>query len=256
MSTEPIHESTAESEKADSDLRSLERSNRARPLERVASVLEILFVALFGPLVASLVFWAIDQTNVLASSGIVFAFASCEALVTLGVIFVLVRLDGRRFRDLGFGPDRPFREVAIGIAVIPLLFATTSLVILVFTMLLPEYLTVENPLLALIQDWGDVGLFILTSLLVGGFKEEVQRAFVLERFRRNLGGVVAGLVIWSFFFGAMHMTQGIDLAVAAGFLGLIFGLLYVFRGNIWAPIAAHGIYDVVVVLIAWMLVEC
>ena len=93
MSTEPIRESTAESENAESDLRSLERSNRARPLERVASVLEILFVALFGPLVASLVFWAIDQTNVLASSGIVFAFASCEALVTLGVIFVLVRLD-------------------------------------------------------------------------------------------------------------------------------------------------------------------
>jgi membrane protease YdiL (CAAX protease family) len=94
-------------------------------------------------------------------------------------------------------------------------------------------------------------LFIATALIAGGFKEEVQRAFILSRFRSHLGGAFPGLLLWSSAFALGHYVQGAQGMVVAGLYGLIFGIVYLWRGRLIAPIVAHGAYDVCALLASW-----
>ena len=92
-----------------------------------------------------------------------------------------------------------------------------------FNLFLPDYVSISNPLLELIEGYGDLLLLLISSIFVGGIKEEIQRAFVLDRFERYLGaivlmpflrisgrssseqdgrrvGIIVGLTLWSLFF--------------------------------------------------------
>ena len=162
-----------------------------------------------------------------------------ETSLTLSIILILLWTGGRSLRDLGWAKRGWWKESLAGVSVVPLLFGATFLVGFLFPIFLPQYVSESNPLLEMIQDGTDLGLLLLSSVLVGGIKEEVQRAFIL----------------WSVFFGAGHSFQGVDFAVAAGVLGLLFGLLYLWRGHLAAPIVAHALYDVVTLLIFWGLLR-
>jgi membrane protease YdiL (CAAX protease family) len=94
-------------------------------------------------------------------------------------------------------------------------------------------------------------LFIFAALVAGGVKEELQRAFILRRFQRRLGGAGVGLIVWSLAFGAGHYLQGVLGIFAATVYGFIFGALYLMRGNLVGPITAHAAYDTAVVLLYW-----
>lgn len=178
-----------------------------------------------------------------------------ETSLTLGIILILLWTGGRRLRDLGWAKRGWRKESLAGVSVVPLLFGATFLVGFLFPIFLPQYVSESNPLLEMIQDGTDLGLLLISSVVVGGIKEEVQRAFILVHFRNHLGGAVPGLILWSAFFGVGHSFQGVDFAVAAGVLGLLFGLLYLWRGHLAAPIVAHALYDVVTLLIFWGLLR-
>ena len=178
-----------------------------------------------------------------------------ETSLTLGIILILLWAGGRRLRDLGWAERGWWRESLAGIRSCLSSSAPLFLVGSLFRIFLPQYVSESNPLLEMIQDGTDLGLLLLTSVIVGGIKEEVQRAFILVHFRNHLGGAVPGLILWSVFFGAGHSFQGVDFAVAAGVLGLLFGLLYLWRGHLAAPIVAHALYDVVTLLIFWGLLR-
>jgi len=101
----------------------------------------------------------------------------------------------------------------------------------------------------------DLFLLLLSSILVGGIKEEIQRAFVLVRFEQFLGGGIVGLICWSLFFGIGHLAQGQDNAIRAALLGVVLGLIYLRRRNPTAPMVAHALYDVSVVIFAWFVLK-
>ena len=71
-------------------------------------------------------------------------------------------------------------------------------------------------------------------------REEVQRAFILTRFERDLGGPVVGLVVTSIAFGAGHALQGWDAALATGLLGAVWGVVYLRRRSAIAPMVSHA----------------
>ena len=102
-------------------------------------------------------------------------------------------------------------------------------------------------MLVLIDGPVDVIIFLAASIYAGGFKEELQRAFILLRFERFLGGVFVGVVVWSVSFGALHYTQGFDNSIKAGVLGLVLGILYWKRKRLEGPVVAHALFDILVV---------
>jgi membrane protease YdiL (CAAX protease family) len=107
----------------------------------------------------------------------------------------------------------------------------------------------------IIQTPQQLALFIFSALVAGGIKEELQRAFILNRFRRYLGGAWVGLVIWSLAFGAGHYVQGVQGIVIASLYGFVFGITYILSGSLLAPIVAHSVYDTLALLAYWFVTK-
>lgn len=219
---------------------------------RLSAFFEVIVVALAGSFLtqAALSVYGFSTAELLASTRLLFIFLMSEATLTLVLIGLFLHARGESFRQIGL-KWRNVAELRIGLLAIPVLFASAFLVGAFFHLVLPGYVSTTNPLLELIEDRQDLFLFLISSIYVGGIKEEIQRAFVLVRFERYLGGVTVGLALWSTFFAVGHQMQGVDNAFGAGVLGLLFGILYVWRRNLSAPMLAHAIYDVLTLVVFW-----
>ena len=95
----------------------------------------------------------------------------------------------------------------------------------------------------LLQRPVDAWLFALVSVVAGGLREEIQRAFLLQRFDVWLGGGTVGIVVTSVAFGVGHLIQGVDAAVATGLLGAFWGALYLRRRSAVASMVSHAGFD-------------
>jgi membrane protease YdiL (CAAX protease family) len=224
---------------------------------RVAKLMEVMLVGLGGSLIVTMVFLlaGISATDFLGDAKYLVLFLFAEGSMTLLIILGLLWLNGENLRKLGWKLVGLRRETVIGLGFLPVLFLSAFLVGLHFELFFSDYVTAANPLLDLIRTRSDLILLLVSSVFVGGFKEEIQRAFVLVRFESHLGGIRLGLVLWSMFFAYGHMMQGIDNAVGAGVLGLIFGLLYIWRRTLVAPIVAHAMYDIATLLVYWFFIR-
>lgn len=222
-------------------------------VNRISGLVEVLLVALLGSFVAQFILGSLGVTSaeILNHSRWLFLFLVCEASLTLLLVTLLLRGRGESFRSLGWDWSQLWKEVRIGVAAIPVLFGSVLVVGALFHVFFPAYVSATNPLLELVQTPFDLVLFLTSSIYVGGFKEEIQRAFVLVRFEKYLGGILPGLVIWSAFFGFGHQAQGVDSAAGAGVLGFLFGALYVWRRNLVAPMVSHALYDMLTLLVFW-----
>ncbi|HVB37643.1 MAG TPA: CPBP family intramembrane glutamic endopeptidase, partial [Vicinamibacterales bacterium] len=79
--------------------------------------------------------------------------------------------------------------------------------------------------------------------IAGGLREEIQRAFILRRFERYLGGPTVGIIVSSIGFGAGHIVQGWDAVVTTAALGAFWGVVYLRRRSIAAPVVSHAGFD-------------
>jgi len=177
-------------------------------------------------------------------------------LLESGITFLLLALVFKVHREnlasLGLRWERWRRNLVLGLGLVPVLFIINALVALLFKVYLPQYFLEENPLTEIIQTPQQLALFILSAFVAGGIKEELQRAFIINRFRGYLGGAAAGLVLWSVAFGAGHYIQGLQGIVIAAIYGFLFGAIYLLSGSLIAPIAAHAAYDTVALLAYWV----
>ena len=86
----------------------------------------------------------------------------------------------------------------------------------------------------------DAAVFAVVVVVAGGVREEIQRAFLLHRFEQWLGGGAVGVAIVSVAFGSGHLLQGLDAAVATGVLGAFWGVVYLRRRSMVAPMVSHA----------------
>jgi membrane protease YdiL (CAAX protease family) len=99
-----------------------------------------------------------------------------------------------------------------------------------------------NPVLALMRTPVDYALFLFVVLFTGGITEELQRAFIVHRFR-VLGPAWLGAALYGIWFGLGHRDQGVGGAVFSALFGFGHGLLFISRGAVIAPMVSHGLYD-------------
>ncbi len=107
----------------------------------------------------------------------------------------------------------------------------------------PDYSSYEEAL----TPWGLLG-WIVISWTTAGFGEEIiWRGFFMKQIARlfdeqKRSSWVIGLVFTSIVFGLAHFHQGLGGILGAGFVGLVYGILFLVSGrNLWAPIIAHGL---------------
>lgn len=198
-------------------------------------------------------FSASRREHLLENVGDTVAYLLLEAAITLLLMFLVMRAHGETLRWLGLSWARWGVNVLAGLAIVPLLFFLNLVVSLIFQTFFPKYFMESNPLTELVQSPRDLLLLTSAALIAGGFKEELQRAFILRRFQTYLGGAWLGLMLWSIVFGLGHYLQGAQGVVAATLFGLIFGAVYLIRRNLIIPMAAHGTYDTLALVGYWLL---
>jgi membrane protease YdiL (CAAX protease family) len=186
---------------------------------------------------------------VLTSSGgfatsYVVTLSLADTVFVLGLVMLFLYSHGERPRDVLIGSRPVASEVPLGFALMFLALAAALAFGFAILKLAPSLHTVErNPLQDLLSSRRDALMFAGVVILAGGVREEVQRAFILHRFREWLGGPIVGLIVTSIAFGAGHLPQGLDAAVITGVLGCLWGAVYLRRGSIVAPVVSHAGFD-------------
>jgi len=176
----------------------------------------------------------------------VFTLSVVDAAVLIGLILLLLRLHGERPGRVLLGTRPVGREALLGLPIAAVSLALGVSLLLVIQRLAPQLHNVKsNPLEGLIRTPLDAWIFALVTLVAGGFREEIQRAFILTRFERGLGGPVVGLILSSIAFGAGHFLQGWDAVLTTALLGAFWGAVYLRRRSIAAPVVSHAGFDLI-----------
>jgi membrane protease YdiL (CAAX protease family) len=179
----------------------------------------------------------------------VFTVSLLDALFVVGLVVMLLRAHHESVRDVLLGRVRLLKEALLGIAMIPLVFMIVIVVLALVLTYAPQLHNVaRNPLEDMLRNRTDAAIFAVVVMIAGGVREEVQRGFIIHRFGQYLGGAIFGVLIYSVLFGLGHYEQGYDAAIATSVLGAVWGLAYVTRRSIVAPVISHAGFNLAQVL--------
>jgi membrane protease YdiL (CAAX protease family) len=223
--------------------------------DRVQAIFEVLLLSgVISSLLAGLLFHALpgnNTANPLNSAQYFSFFILAESAIALVLLAAILKFHRESLRSLGLQWNRWKRHLILGLMLVPCLFFINALVSIVFKLYLPQYYIEKNPLTDLIRTPQQLILIIFSALVAGGIKEELQRAFIITRFRLHLGGAGVGLVLWSVAFGLGHYIQGAQGVLVAAIYGFVFGIIYILSGSLTAPIVAHSAYDTLALIAYW-----
>jgi membrane protease YdiL (CAAX protease family) len=178
------------------------------------------------------------------SATFVFALSLVDTAVLLTLILLFLRRRGERPWRVFTGGRPLMPEAGAGILSLPVVIAIVVGISLLVQRYAPSLRTVpDNPLEGLLGTETGAAMFLFVVIVAGGFREELQRAFLLHRFRFDLGQPWMGLVITSLAFGLGHTLQGHDAALVTGSLGALWGAIYLLRGSAVAPIVSHSLFN-------------
>lgn len=227
------------------------RGGRGPRSDRVASLIEVLFCSgVPTQLVLGLTLQAIGWLPFAADGQLSLRYIATLSLIdtaivaTLAVVFLSAR--GEQPRAVFLGPRPVAREALVGLGLLlPILIGVAVLALALRTLAPWLHNVPENPLATLMRDPVSLAVFAVVVVLAGGFREEIQRAFILHRFSQHLGGPRVGLWVTSVAFGLGHLLQGYDAAILTAALGFTWGAIYLGRGSLVAPFVSHAAFNLV-----------
>lgn len=178
------------------------------------------------------------------SATFVFALSLGDTVLLVAMMWWLLIRNGEQPREVFLGRRRVGEEAVVGLLSVPFVVALVLVLSLALRAFLPFLRNVpDNPLAGLLGTQAGLLTFLLVVIVAGGLREELQRAFLLHRFRTDLGSAGAGLVITSIAFGLGHTLQGWDAAILTGALGFTWGAIYLTRGSAVAAIVSHSLFN-------------
>ena len=223
--------------------------------ERVMALLEVVICSGYptqlalGATVAALGFEPLRDGELVLGYVVLVSLVDCVLLV--GLIAMFVSVHGERLRDLLLGDRSVAAEARAGVSLALVALVLGVAVIYSIQELAPWLHNVdENPMKALLRTPRDIILFGVVAVLVAAVREEIQRAFLLNRFDRWLGGAGVGIFVTSLSFGAGHLMQGVDAAITTGILGAFWAIVYLKRRSVVAPIVSHSGFNLMQLVLA------
>lgn len=174
------------------------------------------------------------------------------------VIYSLLLSQGDNLNTLGWKPARWGKQAFVGFLWGIVTFALINIALNpVMKTLFPQEVDTGPGIMAHFADPAYLWLWIVASLVGGGFVEELQRVFILTRFEKWLGSrfVIWILLLDAIVFGIGHLYQGMAGAVSTGLTGIIFGLIYLRKRSFIEAFAAHATFDIVGILIGHILMQ-
>ena len=167
----------------------------------------------------------------------------------LALMVLLTRSHGERVGDLWLGSRPAAGEIVRGLLLVPAVFLMVVLLLTGLRQFAPWLHNVPvNPLEQLAGTPGQAALFAIVAIVAGGVREELQRAFLLQRFERHLGGAAVGVLVVSAGFGVGHVVQGWDAVITTGALGAVWAVVYLRRRSVVAPVVSHAGFNTLEIL--------
>jgi len=216
------------------------------PVERAAAALEVILCSGFPTQLIIITVLATFGMKVKLADGrlsptFVFTLTLLDSLLLVGLVLFFLRAHREPVREALFAHASTAREIGYGLLLVPASFFVIVLVLVVMQLFAPSLHNVlHNPLQDLAGTRAQTILFGFVVMVAGGVREEIQRGFVLRRFEQYLGGAIVGLVLFSIVFGLGHLEQGHDVALATAALGAFWGLVYLARRSVLAPMVGHA----------------
>lgn len=178
------------------------------------------------------------------SANFIFALSLLDTVLLLSLITWLLRRRGESARRVFLGGRPVGPEIGAGVLSLPFVIALVAALMFTVLRFAPWLRNVQtNPLESFLGTQTGLAMFLLVVIVAGGVREELQRAFLLHRFRGDLGQPWMGVFITSLAFGLGHTLQGYDAAIITGTLGALWGVVYILRGSAIAPIVSHSLFN-------------
>ena len=173
-----------------------------------------------------------------------------DATLLLGLVLFFLHRGGERPSDVFLGWRSPHRETLLGLLLLPVVLGLAIVGASLLHSAWPGIRNVPvNPFETFLRSPRDAGIFALVAVVAGGLREELQRAFIIQRFGQHLGGVWLGLLVFSVAFGIGHVAQGLDAAVLTTLLGALWGTIYITRRSVVAAIVSHAGFNISEILL-------
>jgi membrane protease YdiL (CAAX protease family) len=169
-----------------------------------------------------------------------------DSVLLVGLVIAFLRLHGERPMDVFLGMHPIGGEIVRGILLVPMVFVMVAVIAALVQTYAPWLSNDVNPFQTLIRAPNGILVVGGLSVIVGGLREEVQRAFVMHRFTQ-IGTPVIGLIVFSVLFGLGHQVQGWDAVIMTAALGAIWGAVYLRRRSLVAPAVSHAAFDLIMV---------
>ena len=175
----------------------------------------------------------------------VLVLSLADSVLLIGLMVAIARVHGDSAWALWRGPGSLGRELTLGVALVPLVVLMVGVLLGSLQALAPWLHNVPTNPLESLATGGPIqaAMFGVIAIVAGGVREELQRAFLLQRFERHLGGAAVGVVVLSAAFGLGHVMQGWDAAVATGALGAFWAVVYLKRRSAVAPMVSHVAFN-------------
>ena len=217
--------------------------------ERLQAVVEVLLCSGFPTQIA--VAWLLAFAGLAPfrpdgklSPSYVFALSLLDAALLITLVLWFFHAHGERPREVLLGKRRIASEALLGLPLVVPVFLLVVAALSIVRWHAPWLHNVpQNPLEGLIRTRLDAVAFGVVAIVGGGLREEIQRAFILRRFERHLGGGWLGVALFSLVFGAGHTLQGWDVAIATACLGAFWGAVFLIRESIAAPVVSHSVFN-------------
>lgn len=224
-----------------------------RAADRIVSLLEVLACSGLTQLLLGQLLIVAGVAPFATGGGLSLPFVVAVTLGDTALLLALVafflRARGERVRDVLFAHASWWREALGGIVLLPVVFLVVGALALSVQQLAPWLHNVrDNPLASLLGSPAAMAVVAVVVVLGGGVREEVQRAFVLHRFEQHLGGPTVGLFAFSAVFGLGHALQGWDVTIITGTLGILWGVTWLRRRSIVAPMVCHSLFNLLEVV--------
>jgi len=224
--------------------------NRNSMAEQVIEVSVFLFL-----IVPSMVFsfFSVGESTVnftLAGTSVILRNLS---LVNL-ILFFLWR-NGEPVQKIGWVSRSSSADIVLGV-----LLYVPFFMIIVFLEQLFHYLGLSPPsslLPQFLEIHGSSQLLLAVALVtvVAITEETIFRGYLIMRFNAITGSPLAALLMSTVVFSIGHGYEGALGVVSVAAMGLIFGALYLWRGNLVIPIVLHFVQDFISIILVPLLIK-
>jgi len=168
------------------------------------------------------------------------------SLVTVLILWVLLRKNGQSFATVGVRTDRLPWALLGGMLAYVNIIGYMLAVMLTVSLLWPGAIgAMQQAQERNIERMPEMGLAAAAvfSLMVAINEELLFRGFVITRLRSLTRSWWASVLITSAVFAAMHIPQGWLPVLLIFGLSIILGFWMIWRGNVLVPIVAHMLFD-------------